>query len=115
MSKPFDVEHALEIAAGVTIVGAVLTVLSLVQLTVEDIGLGDWAYWLVVIGLISFLVGIYLLSGFLSKKTQFERYLKTESRAEFKKNQDEVEYLAWRLPSRFNERLIKKKEELGVK
>jgi hypothetical protein len=41
--------------------------------------------------------------------------MKVASRAEFKKEQDEVEYLAWRLPSRFDAKLTKKKEELGVK
>ena len=115
MSKPFGVEHALEIAVGVCSVGALLTVLSLVQLTVVDIGLGDWAYWLVVMGLISFLVGVYLLSGYLRLAAQFDKYLDTESRAEFKKNQDEVEYLAWRLPSRYNDRLVKKMKDLGLK
>jgi len=115
MPKPFHVEHALEIAVLVTGVGVILSVLSLFDLTDYDIGLGDWAYWTIVIGLIVFIIGIYLLASYLKLTSQFDHYMKIVSRAEFKKEQDEVEYLAWRLPSRFDAKLTKKKEELGVK
>ncbi|HUL38918.1 MAG TPA: hypothetical protein VLU38_01380 [Methanomassiliicoccales archaeon] len=115
MPKPFLVEHALEIAITVTLVGALLSVVSIVDLTVVSLGLGDWAYWTIVIGLIVFIAGIFLLAGYLKLSSQFDRYMKTASRAEFKKDQDEVEYLAWRLPSRFGKRLADKKEELGLK
>ena len=115
MPKPFHVEHALEIAVLVTGVGVILSVLSLFDLTGYDVGLGDWAYWTIVVGLIVFVTGIYLLASYLKLTSQFDHYMKIMSRAEFKKEQDEVEYLAWRLPSRFDAKLTKKKEELGVK
>ena len=115
MAKPFMVERALEIAIIVAVVGALLTALSLVQLTVADLGMGDWAYWTVVAGLICFVVGLYLLIGYLRRAAEFEKYMGTESRADFKRGLDDMEYLAWRLPSRFERRLLDKKEELGLK
>lgn len=115
MPKPFLVERAREIALLVTVAGAVLSVLSIIDLTIHNIGLGDWAYWTVVIGLLLFLIGIWLLASYLKLTSQFDRYMKIASRAEFKREQDEVEYIVWRLPSRFGKRLAQKKEELGVK
>jgi hypothetical protein len=115
MPKPFLVERAREIAILVTVAGAVLSVLSIIDLTIHNIGLGDWAYWTIVIGLLLFIIGIWLLASYLKLTSQFDHYMKIASRAEFKREEDELEYIAWRLPSRFEKRLAQKKEELGVK
>lgn len=115
MPKPFEVEHALAIAAVASVAGAFLSAISLVQVTVEDIGLGGWAYWLLAVGLIVFVVGLFLLIGYMRRANEFEEYMKIESRAEFKKKQDSAEYLAWRMPSKFGERLKEKEDELGIK
>lgn len=115
MPKPFYVEHALEIAILATLLGAVLSVWSIIDLTLTAGILGDWAYWTVVIGIVLFIIGIYLLGSYLKLTSQFDRYMKIPSRAEFKKEQDEAEYLAWRLPSRYGKRLSEKKQELGLK
>ncbi|MDD1746839.1 MAG: hypothetical protein LUQ16_03665 [Methanomassiliicoccales archaeon] len=115
MPKPFHVEHALEIAILVTVVGAALSVVSLMDLAAHIVDLGDWVYWIIVIGVIVFIIGIYLLASYLKLTAQFDRFMKVTSRAEFKRDLDEVEYLAWRLPSRYAKRLGKKKEEIGVK
>jgi hypothetical protein len=115
MPKPFLVEHALVIAALVTVAGAALSVVSLLDLAANLIDLGDWVYWAIVIGLIVFIIGIYLLASYLKLTSQFERYMKIDSRAEFKKGLDEVEYLAWRLPSKYGKRLEEKKGQIGVK
>jgi hypothetical protein len=115
MPKPFYVEHAPEIAILVTLVGAVLSVWSLIDLTLNVGVLDDWAYWMIVIGLIVFVIGIYLLGSYLKLTSQFDRYMKIPSRAEFKKEQDEVEYLVWRLPSRYGKKFTEKKQELGLK
>ncbi len=115
MPKPFATEHALEIAVLVTLVGAVLSVWSIIDLTLDVGILDDWAYWIIVIGLIVFVIGIFLLGSYLRLTSQFDRYMKIPSRAEFKKEQDEVEYIAWRLPSRYGKKLEERKKELGLK
>ncbi|MEM0449760.1 MAG: hypothetical protein QW520_08080 [Methanomassiliicoccales archaeon] len=115
MPKPFEVEHALGIAIMASSVGALLSAISLVQITVDDIGLGGWAYWLLVIGFIVFIVGLLLLIGYLRRASEFERYMKIESKAEFIRSQDAAEYIAWRMPTKYEKRLKKKKEELGIK
>ncbi len=115
MPKPFLVEHALELAIGVIVLGAVLSIVSLMEFTFQNTPLGNWADWTIVVGLIAFLVGLYLLASFLRLAASFDQHMKTESRAEFKRDLDEVEYLAWRLPSRYERRLSKKKEDLGIK
>ncbi|MCU0861420.1 MAG: DUF3198 domain-containing protein [Methanomassiliicoccales archaeon] len=115
MPKPFEVEHALAIAVSALVIGGFLSALSLVQITVEDIGLGGWAYWLLAGGLIVFVVGLYLFIGYMRRANEFEEYMKIESKAEFKKKQDDAEYLAWRMPSKFGERLQEKEDDLGIK
>lgn len=115
MPKPFLVERALVIAVLVTLTGVILSVVSLLDLAADLIDLNGWEYWIIVAGLIVFVIGIYLLAGYLKLVSQFERYMKIDSRAEFKKELDEIEYLAWRLPSKFGKRLEAKKKDMGLR
>lgn len=115
MPKPFQVERALEIAAGALLAGAIVTIVSALEITMHNTGLGNWADWTLIIGLVVFVAGLWLLISYLKLTVQFEKLIQIDSRAEFKKSLDDVEYLAWRLPSKYEKRLMDKKEKLGIK
>ncbi|MDD1743142.1 MAG: DUF3198 domain-containing protein [Methanomassiliicoccales archaeon] len=115
MAKPFAVERAMELSALMTLVGVVLTVISLADITAGTAGFGGWSYWTVVVGLIIFAFGLFWLAGHLRNVRDFRRLMEEESKAAFIKNMDDVEYLAWKLPTRYEDELMAKKKRLGIK
>lgn len=115
MPKPFRVEHANPIAFIVVVAGAALTVVGLVDLNDDLLGIDGWVYWLLGAGIIAFLIGLYMVISYLRLVSDFDDLMKVESKAEFVRRLDDVEYIAWRLPSKYEARLSVKKKELGIK
>jgi membrane protein implicated in regulation of membrane protease activity len=115
MAKPFAVERALELSASVTLVGVVLTVISLADITTGTASLGGWSMWALVVGFIAFAFGLYWLAGYLRNVRDFKKLIEEQSKAALIKNLDDIEYLAWKLPIRFEEELQERKKRLGVK
>lgn len=77
--------------------------------------LGNWAFWVVIIGLLLLVPGIYYLAVFIKQLREFNELMKTDSKALFIKNQDRIEELAWRLHPRYEKLVIEKKDKLKVK
>lgn len=77
--------------------------------------LGNWAFWLVIGGLLILVPGIYYLATFIKQLREFNELMKTDSKALFIKNQDRIEELAWRLHPRYEKLVIEKKVKLKVK
>jgi hypothetical protein len=77
--------------------------------------LGNWAFWVVIIGLLLLVPGIYYLAVFIKQLREFNELMKTDSKASFIKNQDRIEELAWRLHPRYEKFVIEKKDKLKVK
>lgn len=115
MAKPFQVEHARSIAVVTIVVGVILSAISIPGLLGLVTFLGEWSWWTLTIGLVLSLIGLYLLIIYLRNVTAFEKSMQLKSKAEFVRNQDDVEYLAWRLPSKFEERLMEKKKDFNLK
>jgi hypothetical protein len=115
MAKPFAVERTMELSASVTLIGVVLAVIGLTDITTGTASLGGWSMWALVAGLVAFMFGIYWLSGYLRNVRDFRKLIEEQSKAAFIKDLDETEYLAWKLPIRFEEELQEKKKRLGVK
>ncbi len=115
MAKPFAVERALELSALMTLVGVMLTVISLADITAGSAGFGGWSYWTVIVGFMLFAFGLYWLAGYLRNVRDFKKLIEEESKAAFIKNMDDTEYLAWKLPLRFEDELMAKKKRLGIK
>jgi len=115
MAKPFQVEYAHLIALVIIVAGVALSAISMPDLLGVDVALGQWAWWTLVIGLALFVVGVYLLIVYLRNITEFEKLMQLKSKAEFVRNQDDAEYLAWRLPSKFESRLNEKKKGFNIK
>ena len=115
MAKPFAVERARELSALMTLVGVVLAVISLTDITTGTASLGGWSMWALVAGFIVFAFGLYWLAGYLRNVRDFKKLIEEQSKAAFIKELDDTEYLAWKLPLRFEEELQEKKRRLGVK
>jgi hypothetical protein len=116
MSKPFLTERAQPLAILFLIGGLALSVVGIIGLTSKDIlNLGDWDWWLALVGIPLLLVGIIWLWIYLARVRQFHKALQEKSKANFLKEMDETEYLAWRLPMKYEKELEEKKGEFKIK
>ncbi len=115
MPKPLMTEHAGHLSLSISLVSGFLVAVALADITTGAFGLGGWSAYILVIGLIAFLVGVIWLAMFLKTVRDFRVYLDQDSKAAFVKDVDEAEYLAWRLPMKYEKELAEKKRHFGMK
>ncbi|MCX6651685.1 MAG: hypothetical protein NT131_08560 [Methanomassiliicoccales archaeon] len=115
MSKPITVEWGLEISIILTAFGAVLLLGGLSDALDWWLDLGGWGFWVGGTGIVLLLVGLIWLIGLILRRQQFNELIVESSRAAFVKSLDELEYTAWRLPSKYDVKVIEKKKDMGVK
>lgn len=75
---------------------------------------GQWVTYLVVIGPIGLIVCIWWLVDYIRKKRELAKLIDTPSRAKFVRNLDDIEYLAWVLPQKFEDKVLEKKKEFKL-
>jgi len=116
MSKPFTVQHAAPLSLGILLVGAALEIVGVLDLAGYRFSeVGNWGYWLIGIGAVLLLIGIIWFAMYRLNVRKFNKLIEEKSKAAFVKKLDDLEYLAWRLPAKFEERLGVKKKEFGIK
>ena len=116
MSKPILIERAKILALLFLVVGLMLSAIGILGLTSDDmLNLGDWNYWCAMIGVPVMLVGIIWMWMHLARVREFRKALQEKSKANFLKSMDETEYLAWRLPMKYEKELEAKKAEFKIK
>lgn len=116
MSKPLTVQHAPAISMALLAAGAVILVVGLLDLLGDYfLEVGPWGFWLVGIGAVMMAIGIAWFASYRINVRKFNKLMEEKSKAAFVKRLDDVEYLAWRLPMGFEERLAVKKKDFGVK
>lgn len=116
MSKPFTVQHAGLLSLTILVVGAGMVAVGLLDLMGYRFKeVGSWGYWILGIGALLLLIGVIWLWIYAANKRKFNRLMEEQSKAAFVKKLDDVEYLAWRLPMKYEERLIDKKKQFGMK
>jgi len=114
--KPFHVERAPLLSAGVLILGLALLEMGLMSLTTSILQeIGGWAYWLIAIGVILLIIGIAWLAKLMLRVRKYRALLAEERKAVLVSNLDEIEYMAWRLPSKYEGELAAKKKDMGLK
>jgi hypothetical protein len=131
LAKQFLTEYRLELGALLTLLFALLTVIGIVGVylnlddsnslpsvlsVLEDLAtpFGDWVAWLVVASPIGLIVCGWWLYDFVRKTRELTDLIDTPSKAKFVRNLDEIDYLAWSLPQRYEDRVIAKKKELKI-
>jgi len=120
-------EYRQELSGLFTVLFSFMTVVGVVGVFLEDKlpsilsplkdltdPIGAWDYWLVVIGPIGLVVAIWWLYDFFKKTRKLASLIGTPSKAKFVRNLDDIEYLAWSLPQRFEDEVLKKEKEFGV-
>ena len=75
---------------------------------------GQWVAYLVVVGPIGLVVCLWWLFDYIKKKRELAALIDNASRAKFVRNLDDIEYLAWVLPQRFEDRVLEKKKEFKL-
>lgn len=83
----------------------------------EDVSssIGNWKYWLFVLGGGTLSVGAYYLADFVKKRRELLKLLEITSKSKFIKNQDRIEELAWRLGRNYEAKVVERKKQLRVK
>jgi len=76
--------------------------------------IGNWMVWLMVLGPIFLLAGIFYLGDTIKKFREFNKLMDTDSKARFVQNQDRIEYLAWLLSARLEKQVETKKKEFKI-
>ncbi|MBI0584803.1 MAG: DUF3198 domain-containing protein [Methanomassiliicoccus sp.] len=116
MSKPYTVQHAAAISLVLLAVGAVMLVVGVLDLMdIRFVEVGAWGFWLVGLGVVLILVGVIWYASYRINVRKFNQLMEEKSKAAFVKKLDDVEYLAWKLPLSYEERLSTKKKEFGIK
>ncbi len=77
--------------------------------------LGDWNFYVLVVGFISLGTGIYYLYSFIKNRKFVLEELKTNKRSEFLKKHSEVKNVVRHLPSKYHKMLKDKEKQLKIK
>lgn len=77
--------------------------------------IGYWDYWIFMLALILTFASVYLLFQNVSDRKTFNDLIDTGSKATFVRNQDELEEIAFRLGTKYQDILFDKKKELKIK
>ncbi len=75
---------------------------------------GQWVSYLVVVGPIGLVVCLWWLYDYEKKIRELGQLIDTPSKAKFVRNIDDIEYLAWVLPQRFEDKVLTKKKEFKL-
>lgn len=127
MPKGVLTEYRLELAGLFIVVFSFLTVVGIVGVFLEENlpsylvfltdltePIGSWAYWLVVVGPLGLAISIWWLYDFVKKTKELDDLIKTPSKAKFVRNLDDIEFLAWSLPQRYEDEVLAKKKDFGL-
>ena len=107
-----------------TILGCIVLVIGLIgmwfkNILIDMLGISeetlDWSLYILIIGFIVFVIGVYYLYSFLTTRKFVVEELETNKRSEFLKKHVEVEQKVKHLPSKYKKMLTEKEEELQIK
>ncbi|MEM0343420.1 MAG: DUF3198 domain-containing protein [Thermoplasmata archaeon] len=76
--------------------------------------IGTWVTWLAGAAPIGLVVCAWWLYDYFKKSRELKKLMDTPSKAKFVRNLDEIEYLAWCLPKRYEVKVIEKKKEFKL-
>jgi hypothetical protein len=77
--------------------------------------IGAWGYWGLLLGMLAALAGGFYTYSHLSKLRTFERLMSNRGRANFIKDLDEIEHLAYNLGPSFEMRVYERKLEYRLR
>ena len=117
-------EYVLILSILSTILGAIVTIFGILGIWMKDLLINSlsissdflvWSPYILVIGIIVLLAGIWYLYDFFRNKKILLEELQTKKRSEFLKKHVELKDAARHLPSKYQQLLEEKERELNVK
>jgi H+/Cl- antiporter ClcA len=127
VGKNILTEFRFELSSFLSLVFGFLTLVSVVGVfftdklptwlsSLQDLSdpFGNWSYWFVVIGPLGLIICVWWLYDYVKKTRELAKLIDTPSRAKFVRNIDDIEFLAWSLPQRFEDKVLAKKKEFGL-
>ncbi|OGS42534.1 MAG: hypothetical protein A3K67_07630 [Euryarchaeota archaeon RBG_16_62_10] len=135
MPKSVFTEYRLELSSLLSLLFGFLTVISVVEVVgdylegkenpselpgffdpIRELAapFGDWISWVVIGAPIGFIVCFWWFYDYIMKTRELSDLIDTPSKAKFVRNMDDIDYLAWSLPQRFEDRVIAKKREFKL-
>lgn len=126
MAKSLSREYRFELSTIMLAVGILVTFLGVIGVFLPRLpdslavfqsairGSGNWIYWYLVIGPLLVIGGAWWLLDSIRKSLQLMNYLKIDSKAKFVKNLDDIEYLAWVLPRKYEQLVVEKKKQFRM-
>jgi H+/Cl- antiporter ClcA len=136
LSKSFLTEYRLELSSFLSLLFGFLTVIGVVGAFYRDTDshgnivytlpgylsflgelagpFGTWATWLVVAAPIGLVICIWWFYDYVKKTRELAELMDTPSKAKFVRNLDDIEYLGWSLPRRYEKKVLDKKREFKI-
>jgi uncharacterized integral membrane protein len=116
MSKPVQVERAAPLSISMLVAGIAMVIAAILAMyDVAFTEMGNWDWWVLIIGALAAVVGGIWLASYVMNVRKFRKLIAEPSKAAFIKELDDLEYLAWRLPMKFENELMAKKKHFGLK
>lgn len=116
MPKPVTVEYAPILSLCCMVIGILLLILgSIGELGMYDLGSGLSLWIIILSGILFLVIGGFWFSSFVRKVRKFRKLMGEKSKAMFVRNLDDIEYLAWQLPTRYEEEVLKRKRDFKIK
>lgn len=75
---------------------------------------GRWIAWIVIAAPIGLIICVWWYYDYVRKIRELADLIDTPSKAKFVRNLDEIEYLAWSLPQRYEDKVLMKKKEFKI-
>ncbi|MCX6657334.1 MAG: DUF3198 domain-containing protein [Euryarchaeota archaeon] len=75
---------------------------------------GRWIAWIVVAAPIGLIVCAWWYYDYVKKIRELAELIDTPSKAKFVRNLDDIEYLAWSLPQRYEDKVLTKKKDFKI-
>jgi hypothetical protein len=123
--KRFSRDNTLELSILGLILGSIFTFIGIIGVFIPDYEIaivtgileviGDWDYWLFMVALILTFAAAWFLYSNVKDRMGFKDLIDTGSKATFVRNQDELEEIAFRLGTKYQDILFDKKKELRIK
>jgi type VI protein secretion system component VasK len=117
-------EYVLVFSIILTILGIILLFISITGIWFKEIPenilkfskeILDWSLYLLIIGFIVFVAGVYYLYSFLKNRKFLLDEIKTNKRSELIKKHAELKNTVRHLPSKYQKMLEEKDEEFNIK
>lgn len=114
----FGISIALSIVGIVTLVFGILGTFfkdNLTSFLAINVTILAWSLYVLIVGAVVVLTGVYYLYTFLKNKRFLLSELETKKRSEFMKNHAELKTAARHLPSKYQHMFSEKEKELRIK